>query len=84
MEPLLIGATVFAIGASIGVNTGYALNPARDLGPRLFTLCFGWGSTTFQKGNENYSYHFWIPIIGPIIGAQLGAFMYKYGIEGKV
>ena len=54
------------------------------LGPRLFTSCFGWGSFPFQAGNENYNYHFWIPIIGPIIGAQLGAFMYKFGIEVMV
>ena len=48
-EPFFVGITVFTIGAAFGINTGYAINPARDLGPRLFTLMAGWGSDTFTK-----------------------------------
>ena len=48
-EPFFVGITVFTIGAAFGINTGYAINPARDLGPRLFTLMAGWGTDTFTK-----------------------------------
>ena len=44
-EPLFIGLTVFTIGSSFGVNTGYAINPARDLGPRIFTAIAGFPNT---------------------------------------
>jgi glycerol uptake facilitator-like aquaporin len=54
------------------VNTGYALNPARDLGPRFFTFVAGF-PTVFTRGNNLYGCHFWIPIIGPIVGAVLGS-----------
>lgn len=70
--PLLIGALVVAIGASFGFNSGYAINPARDLGPRLFTLIAGWGAEAFRAGN----YWFWIPIVGPLAGAVAGAGLY--------
>ena len=76
-----------AIGLSLGINCGYAINPARDLGPRLFTaIIYGKSvftgkllklshqnlSKIFQAGN----YHFWIPIFGPIVGAFFGAVVY--------
>lgn len=83
MEPLLVGLVVFVIGASMGVNTGYAINPARDFGPRLFTFLFGWPNT-FARGNDKYKNHFWIPIIAPAIGANLGAFLYKFAIESHL
>ena len=47
-EPILVGAVVLVIGVSMGSNSGYALNPARDIGPRLFTYCAGWGAEVFQ------------------------------------
>ena len=50
-EPFFVGITVFAIGAAFGINTGYAINPARDLGPRIFTAIAGWGSGVFTRGN---------------------------------
>ena len=51
-EPFFVGVTVFTIGAAFGINTGYAINPARDLGPRLFTLVAGWGGEVFTRGNN--------------------------------
>ena len=45
--PLVIGLVVFAIGATFGFNSGYAINPARDLGPRIFTAMAGWGGDVF-------------------------------------
>jgi glycerol uptake facilitator-like aquaporin len=57
---------------SFGMNAGYAINPARDLGPRLFTFVAGWGTEVFTAGN----YWFWVPIIGPLIGGVLGATIY--------
>ena len=70
--PLLVGLLVFAIGLSLGGPTGYAINPARDLGPRLahFFLPIS------GKGGSDWGYA-WIPIVGPIIGGVLGAQLYK-------
>ena len=48
IKPFLIGLVVFAIGTSFGYNFGYAINPARDLAPRIFTLVAGWGVGTFR------------------------------------
>lgn len=78
-EPLFIGATVFTIGSSFGVNTGYAINPARDLGPRIFTAIAGFPNT-FSRGNDKFDYYFWIPVVGPFFGAVCGALIYKYTI----
>ncbi|VDO30335.1 unnamed protein product [Haemonchus placei] len=61
-------------------NGGFAINPARDLGPRLFVLCAGYGWQVFSA----YGFYFWIPIVGPLIGAVLGAWIYKLfvGLHG--
>jgi MIP family channel proteins len=72
MYPLYVGLTVGAIGMGFGYNCGFAINPARDLGPRIFTAIAGWGSAVFSAGN----YFFWIPIVGPHIGAILGVIVY--------
>lgn len=48
VEPLAIGLIIMAIGVSMGLNCGYPLNPARDLGPRLFTAVAGWGMEVFR------------------------------------
>ncbi len=72
LAPILIGATVFAIGMTFGYNAGYAINPARDLGPRLFTAIAGWGSGVFSASGGWW----WVPIIGPLIGAVLGGLTY--------
>ncbi|HXG66376.1 MAG TPA: MIP family channel protein, partial [Blastocatellia bacterium] len=72
LAPLLIGLLVVVIGMCFGFNAGYAINPARDLGPRLFTFVAGWGAEVFRAGN----YWFWVPIVGPLIGGVLGAYIY--------
>lgn len=68
-----VGLLVAAIGGIGGTLTGFAINPARDFGPKLFTALAGWGSTPFTAHN----YYFWVPIVGPLIGGVLGAFIYK-------
>jgi MIP family channel proteins len=72
LAPLLIGSVVLVIGMTFGYNSGYAINPARDLGPRLFTLLAGWGAEVFRAG----SYWWWVPIVGPLIGGVLGGWIY--------
>lgn len=48
LEPVLVGAIVLVIGVSMGSNSGYAINPARDLGPRVYTYLAGWGAEVFR------------------------------------
>lgn len=72
IAPVLIGAAVVLIGATFGFNAGYAINPARDFGPRLFTAVAGWGGGVFTAGNR----WFWVPIVAPVIGGVLGACVY--------
>lgn len=71
---LLIGLLVAVLGASIGPLTGFAMNPARDFGPKLFAYFAGWGDVAMTGGR--FSPYFWVPIVGPILGAQVGAFIY--------
>jgi glycerol uptake facilitator-like aquaporin len=72
LQPILVGASVVLIGMSFGFNAGYAINPARDLGPRLFTAIAGWGGEVFTAGNGWW----WVPIVGPLIGGVLGGYVY--------
>lgn len=72
MAPVVIGSLVLLIGMTFGHNCGYAINPARDFGPRLFTAVAGWGSQVFTANNHWW----WIPIVGPLIGGVLGGFVY--------
>jgi glycerol uptake facilitator protein len=76
LGPFMIGAAVMVIGISLGAATGYPINPAREFGPRLFGWLAGWGSNAFP-GPGGY---FFVPIIGPLIGGALGAFVYKFFI----
>ena len=78
LNPLIIGLLIVAIGASFGLNTGYAINPARDFGPRLWVALVT-GGESFSANN----YYFWIPIVAPILGGVAGAFIYDYTI-GRV
>jgi glycerol uptake facilitator protein len=71
---LLIGILIAVIGASLGPLTGFAMNPARDLGPKLFAFLAGWGDIALTGGRDNP--YIWVPIVGPILGAQLGAAIY--------
>lgn len=72
LGPLLVGLLVLAIGMTFGFNSGYAINPARDLAPRLFTYFAGWGGEVFRAG----PYWWWVPIVGPLIGGVLGGGIY--------
>jgi glycerol uptake facilitator protein len=77
LEPLAIGALVWAIGLSLGGLTGYAINPARDFGPRLASALFGWGTSVFSSHN----WYFWVPIVGPLLGGVAGAWLYDLAIH---
>jgi MIP family channel proteins len=72
LGPVLVGALVVAIGMTFGFNAGYAINPARDLGPRLFTFLAGWGGDVFRAGGGWW----WVPILAPCLGGLLGALAY--------
>jgi MIP family channel proteins len=72
LTPVLVGLLVLAIGAAFGHNAGYAINPARDLGPRLFTFVAGWGPEVFRAGNGWW----WVPVVAPCVGGVIGAFVY--------
>ncbi|RCW43743.1 glycerol uptake facilitator protein [Halopolyspora algeriensis] len=74
--PFLIGMVVTVIGLTFGPNAGYAINPARDFGPRLWTYLAGWGDLAFPGSHEWFDFYFWIPIVGPLIGAVVGAVVY--------
>jgi len=76
LAPFIIGLIVVAIGISFGVNAGYAINPARDLGPRLFAWAQGWGKIAMPGDYGNVNTYFWIPIVGPLVGGVIGAFVY--------
>jgi glycerol uptake facilitator protein len=68
IQPLIVGLLVLAIGLSLGGPTGYAINPARDLGPRIAHAVL----PIAGKGGNDWGYS-WIPVVGPIIGGILGA-----------
>jgi glycerol uptake facilitator len=75
LQPLLIALVVVAIGVSWGGMHGYAINPARDFGPRLFTLAAGFRNTGFDTTA-------WlVPIVGPLLGGLLGALVYDWLIR---
>ncbi len=78
---IVIGFGVMAIGMSFGANSGYAINPARDFGPRLFTWMAGWGDAAIPGKQGNLDAYFWVPIVAPIIGAVIGAFIYDFFIN---
>ncbi|XP_068189351.1 aquaporin-10b [Antennarius striatus] len=77
MQPVMVGALVLVIGVSMGSNCGYAINPARDLGPRLFTYISGWGADVFRAGGGWW----WVPLVAPCAGGLLGALMYELAVE---
>jgi glycerol uptake facilitator protein len=71
LTPLLVGILVWSIGLSLGGPTGYAINPARDLGPRIAHALL----PISGKGGSDWSYS-WVPILGPLVGGILGAVSY--------
>lgn len=77
LEPVVIGLLIIVLSSSLGLNTGCAMNPARDLSPRLFTALAGWGFEVFRVGNNFW----WIPVVGPMVGASLGGLLYILFIQ---
>jgi glycerol uptake facilitator protein len=77
MAPAMIGLVVVAIGMSFGGMHGYAINPARDFGPRLFTAVAGFKHNGLTDGSNAFI----VPIVGPILGAILGCAAYDFGIR---
>lgn len=77
LEPVVIGLLIIVLSCSLGFNAGCAMNPARDLSPRLFTAVAGWGFEVFTAGNNFW----WIPVVGPMVGAFLGGLIYVLFIE---
>lgn len=76
LNPVVIGLLIVSIGVSLGGTTGFAINPARDLGPRFahFLLPIP------GKGRSDWSYA-WVPVVGPLIGSVLGALLFKFLFE---
>jgi glycerol uptake facilitator protein len=76
LNPLIVGALITSIGLSLGGTTGFAINPARDLGPRMahFILPIA------GKGSSDWSYS-WVPVVGPLVGGLLGAGLYEILFE---
>ncbi len=75
LTPLMVGLVVVAIGMAFGGMHGYAINPARDFGPRLFTAVAGFKNNGLTDG----PLVFWVPIVGPVLGGILGSAGYEYG-----
>jgi glycerol uptake facilitator protein len=76
LAPVVVGLVVVAIGLSFGANAGYAINPARDFGPRVLAWIAGWGEVAMPGNYPNMSGYVWIPIVGPCLGALIGAVVY--------
>lgn len=79
LTPVLVGMLVMAIGMAFGVNAGYAINPARDLGPRLFTAMAGWGHGVFTAAHGWW----WVPIVAPCLGGLLGGYFYDVCVRDR-
>jgi glycerol uptake facilitator protein len=77
LQPIMVGLVVVAIGMAFGGLHGYAINPARDLGPRLWTVVAGFKNNGLTDGTNAW----WVPIVGPLIGGLIGGAVYDYGIR---
>lgn len=77
LAPLLIGLVVVVIGMSFGGMHGYAINPARDFGPRLFTVVAGFSNNGLTDGSRVWS----IPVVAPLLGGLIGAAVYDFGVR---
>jgi aquaglyceroporin related protein len=72
LTPLGLFFVIFGIGACFGWETGYAINLARDFGPRLMSYCLGYGHEVWSAGN----YYFWVPMVAPFFGCTFGGWLY--------
>jgi glycerol uptake facilitator protein len=77
VAPILVGLLVVAIGMAFGGMHGYAINPARDFGPRLFTVLAGFKNNGMTDGTNV----FWVPIVGPLIGGLVGTAAHDLGLK---
>jgi glycerol uptake facilitator protein len=77
LGPAMIGLVVVAIGMSFGGMHGYAINPARDFGPRLFTAVAGFRNNGLTDGTRVW----WVPVFAPLLGGLVGAAVYDFGIR---
>jgi glycerol uptake facilitator protein len=77
LAPAMIGLVVVAIGMSFGGMHGYPINPARDFGPRLFTVFAGFHNNGLTDGTRVW----WIPVVAPLLGGLAGAAIYDFGIR---
>jgi glycerol uptake facilitator protein len=77
LGPILVGLVVVVIGMAFGGMHGYAINPARDFGPRLFTVVAGFKNNGLTDGG----YIFWVPVVAPILGGIIGGAAYDLGIR---
>lgn len=77
LAPLMIGLVVVAIGMSFGGMHGYPINPARDLGPRLFITLAGFRNNGLTDGTKVW----WVPVFAPLVGGLAGAALYDFGIR---
>ncbi|XP_007439007.1 aquaporin-9 [Python bivittatus] len=77
LEPIAIGLLIILLTSSMALNSGCAMNPARDLAPRVFTYLAGWGAEVFTAG----SHWWWVPVVGPMVGAAVGTATYMLFIE---
>lgn len=73
LHPIVVGFLIVSIGLSLGGTTGFAINPARDLGPRIAHAVL----PIFGKGHSDWNYA-WIPVVGPIIGGILGVYVFQF------
>uniref|UniRef100_A0A8C8AFQ8 AQP7 protein n=1 Tax=Otus sunia TaxID=257818 RepID=A0A8C8AFQ8_9STRI len=76
-QALLTGILVLGIGLGMGLNTGYAINPSRDLPPRVFTAVAGWGMDVFRAGHHWW----WVPLTAPTLGSLAGVLIHKLFID---
>ncbi|MET8862600.1 MIP/aquaporin family protein [Nonomuraea sp. NPDC049421] len=74
LGPFIIGLLIVGIGMSFGTDAGYAINPARDFGPRLASWLTGYDGAWRDQYGDPY---WWVPIVGPLVGAALGAALYQ-------
>lgn len=76
----MVGQLVLAVGLALGWQTGYAINPARDFGPRVLSAFAGWGAEVFTA----HHHYFLIPMFAPLIGGGVGTIVYKQMVATSV